>query len=185
MPQSTVLFTHKWKTKFHTPCPLFMPCVECDQLLTVLDYYPSKSGVTMITGEKRSRRCKSCNIQAYKDLDPRLKLLYSAKQRAKKIGVECNLTINDIVIPKNCPALGLEIKDYTGGGKPDFSLHHDAATLDRIDNSKGYISGNVRVISKRANLLKKDATIEELMGILNYMKTAIAAKPVTHYEVQQ
>ena len=49
----------------------------------------------------------------------------------------------------------------------------------------GYISGNVRVISKRANLLKKDATIEELMGILNYMKTAIAAKPVTHYEVQQ
>lgn len=162
-----------------------MPCVQCDELLPVVDYYPIKSGATMITGEKRGRRCKSCNIQAYRNLDPRLKLLYSAKQRAKKIDVEFSLTIGDIVIPKRCPALGIEIRDYTGCGKPDFSLHHDAATLDRIDNSKGYISGNVHVISKRANLLKKDATIEELTGIINYMKITAAAQSAAHYEVQQ
>lgn len=162
-----------------------MPCIQCNELLPVVDYYPIKNGIITITGERRGRRCKSCNIQAYRDLDPRLKLLYGAKQRAKKIGVEFSLTVNDIVIPKRCPALGLEIRDYTGCGKPDFSLHHDAATLDRIDNSKGYVSGNVYVISKRANLLKKDATIEELTGILNYIKTTVAAQSDTHYEVQQ
>jgi hypothetical protein len=162
-----------------------MPCIQCNELLPVVDYYPIKNGIITITGERRGRRCKSCNIQAYRDLDPRLKLLYNAKQRAKRIGVECSLTVDDIVIPEQCPALGLEIRDYTGCGKPDFSLHHDAATLDRIDNSKGYVSGNVHVISKRANLLKKDATIEELTGILNYMKTTVAARPDTHYEVQQ
>lgn len=123
----------------------------------------------MITGEKRSNICRYCSLQNYRDLDPRIKLYYSAKQRAKKINVAFDLTPGDIVIPTHCPALEIELKDYTGSGKPDFSKNHDAATIDRIDNSKGYVAGNIQVISKRANLLKKDGSVQELAGILCYM----------------
>jgi hypothetical protein len=39
------------------------------------------------------------------------------------------------------------------------------ASLDRIDHQKGYVPGNVRVISLRANLLRKDITPEELRAL--------------------
>jgi hypothetical protein len=40
-----------------------------------------------------------------------------------------------------------------------------AASLDRIKNSRGYVPGNVLVISLRANLLKGQATLAELQKI--------------------
>lgn len=43
-------------------------------------------------------------------------------------------------------------------------------SLDRIDSSKGYVKGNVRVISARANMLKNNATVEELTLVLKDLK---------------
>ena len=64
-------------------------------------------------------------------------------------------------IPKYCPVLGIEIKSNTTNAPLDSS-----PSLDRIDSSKGYIKGNVRIISNRANRIKSDATIEELRKVL-------------------
>jgi hypothetical protein len=56
--------------------------------------------------------------------------------------------------------LGLKLEQ--GNGKSTAS----SPSLDRIDSSKGYVKGNVRVISHRANLLKNNATVEELKLLL-------------------
>ena len=47
---------------------------------------------------------------------------------------------------------------------------HDraGASLDRIDREKGYVPGNARVISLRANLLRKDITYEELHALADF-----------------
>ncbi len=87
---------------------------------------------------------------------PETRLLELAKSRAKRKGLSFNLVKEDIVIPEKCPVFGLTLAP-SGTGFNDTS-----PTLDRIDNSKGYIRGNVIVVSWRANRLKADATVGEL-----------------------
>jgi hypothetical protein len=89
----------------------------------------------------------------------------NTKSRALKFGIEFNITEEDIIIENTCPVLGISI-EYVGNGKPT----HNSPSIDRIDNNKGYVKGNVRVISWRANNLKRDATVEELEKILADLK---------------
>ena len=46
-----------------------------------------------------------------------------------------------------------------------------APSIDRINNSIGYVKENIIIVSRRANILKKDATIDELEQLFNYYKT--------------
>ena len=80
-----------------------------------------------------------------------------AKLRAQKKGIEFNLEVSDIVIPKICPILEVPI---VIGDKDDYEY---SPSLDRIDNTKGYIKGNIQVISKKANSMKNSASPEELI----------------------
>lgn len=77
------------------------------------------------------------------------RMLSAAKQRARKKQLPFMLTLADIPqIPETCPVLGIPLK---------------VPSLDRIVPSLGYVPGNVRVISCRANTLRNDATATELM----------------------
>ena len=86
----------------------------------------------------------------YWENNPQKKLLKSSKANAKPRDLEHTITEEDIVIPEYCPYLKVK-------------LTFDNVSIDRIDNTKGYIPGNVQVISKLANLMKSSATKEELI----------------------
>jgi hypothetical protein len=79
-----------------------------------------------------------------------------AKIRAKRKGLPFDLKIEDIVIPERCPML--EIPIARGSGK----LNDNSPTLDRREGSKGYVKGNIRVISYKANRAKNNLTFEEM-----------------------
>lgn len=87
------------------------------------------------------------------------RLLYSAKARAKKRGLEFTIEPKDIQLTDNCPYLGIPFTNIYGKGRIKTNL-----SLDRIDNTKGYIPGNVEVISLQANIMKNDASREELIA---------------------
>jgi hypothetical protein len=81
------------------------------------------------------------------------------KQRAKARGIRFDLTYLDIHIPDNCPILGIPIFRAGKG----FGPTDNSPSLDRIDSTKGYIKGNVQVISSKANTMKSNATLNEMI----------------------
>ena len=84
-------------------------------------------------------------------------MVRTAKRRAKQLGLDFNLEESDVIVPEVCPILGLELVLNEG------KLCAASASLDRIDSSKGYVKGNVWIISHKANAMKNNATAEELI----------------------
>lgn len=78
-------------------------------------------------------------------------LIYRSRRRAKEIGVECSLEHGDLSIPQVCPIRRTAFVFNSQN-------HPDAASVDRLDPSKGYVKGNVRVISFLANRCKNNET---------------------------
>lgn len=79
-----------------------------------------------------------------------------AKYRSRRDGLTFTITIADIVVPKVCPILGVAI---------GFDLPGTATSpsLDRIRNHLGYTKDNIQVISTRANTLKGDSGLDDLI----------------------
>ena len=94
-------------------------------------------------------------VRKYRERNTASYLLTKARRRASKSGLKFKLTKEDIKIPDKCPVLGIPL--FLGG-----RLNPNSPTVDRVDNSKGYTPKNIMVISWRANMLKRDASLKEL-----------------------
>ena len=97
----------------------------------------------------------------------RYRMFLSAKRRAKKHSVPFNLDFSKFPeIPDKCPVLGIPLnKSPKGKIGPKFN----SPTLDRIKPEMGYVEGNIQIISHRANTIKSDATVEEILKVADYV----------------
>lgn len=120
------------------------------------------------TKKGKQSHCKRCiceSSRAASLADPIKAMLKRAQSRARKKGFEFSLVAEDLMpLPTRCPIFGIELT--RGNGQQDPS----AFSLDRIDNSKGYVSGNVIVMSYLANRLKNDGTAEHHEKIAAWMR---------------
>jgi hypothetical protein len=85
------------------------------------------------------------------------------KANAVRTGFTWTIEFGELDWPTHCPILGLELdyfSDYCKEESPSF---------DRIDSSFGYDSGNVQVISWRANRIKNNGTAQEHRLIADYL----------------
>lgn len=121
-------------------------CVQCGKDV------PRKS-----VGPRGKWCSEACRASHRKEHDPDFRL-HTAKYNAQSRGMEFSLNRGDVVWPTHCPLLGIELV-YSS-----FNTSNDnSPSLDRIDSSKGYIPGNVWVISNKANRMKNDGSKEELV----------------------
>lgn len=95
---------------------------------------------------------------------------FGKKANALRKGKHWDLSFDALEWPTHCPALGIEL-DYFPEGTQENSV-----SFDCTDPSKGYINGNVRVLSWRANRIKNDATPEELRKIADYLDRVTEGK---------
>lgn len=94
-------------------------------------------------------------------------LLRWARGRAELKGLPFNLEIKDIHIPEFCPVLGIPL--FCGEGVSC----DNSPTIDRIVPEVGYVSGNIIVISSRANRIKSNATWLELQRLVEFYENHI------------
>lgn len=156
-------------------------CPKCGMIKFETEFYHHKStkdGLTVqckqcMTEYRKSKRSHYRDYMAQRRLTdndviretrrrsayshPEMRMLNGARRRAKDKGLEFNITIEDIVIPELCPLLNVP---FVNGIGKDYEY---TPSLDRIDPNKGYIKGNVWVITKKANSMKNSATKQELL----------------------
>jgi hypothetical protein len=94
--------------------------------------------------------------------NPEWYLWDKARSRAKKGQLPFNIEVKDVIIPEVCPILEMPLKVL------GLRNGHQCPTIDRVDNSKGYVKGNIVVISYRANSIKRDATLDELEKLVEF-----------------
>jgi hypothetical protein len=142
-------------------------CIVCGDNKIFGDFSPiNKSDISLGRRDickhcSRNKKLKEIRSRTWKD-DAKKIMLMNSKARSKKAGIYFDLTIDDIEIPEICPALGIEL--HTG----DRKNWVNSPSIDRIDNTKGYTKDNIVIVSRRANVLKKDATILELKKLSEF-----------------
>ena len=97
----------------------------------------------------------------------RNRLFFSAKRRAKVNNLDFNIEKEDVIIPDKCPVLGIKL---VVGNK---HAHDNSPSIDRIIPGKGYVKGNIIVVSHKANTIKSNATIQEMKKVLEFYQEII------------
>jgi hypothetical protein len=95
-------------------------------------------------------------------------MCWGAKKRARDNGVPFSITPDDVhaVWPADnlCPIFRTPLMQNRRKG-----LRNDSPTLDRVINEKGYVKGNIAIISWRANTVKSNLPQEIFLRIADYM----------------
>ena len=135
-------------------------CKKCDTV--------KEDDAFWLSSGKLYSTCKDCkNIYSRERYKGKNLLLKKAKERAKKYKIPFDISTEDIIIPDICPILGIPL---IAGEK---IVCDTSPTLDRIKPELGYVKGNIQVLSKRANTLKSNATIEELEKVLEHLRNIV------------
>ena len=155
-------------------------CPKCGIVKSVDEFCKNRNRTGGIGGH-----CKQCSrlyyskekVKAREQKNPVQKITNSmtggARDRAKEKSLPFDLDVQYVrsLVTSHCPVLQVELdwSLYQNNGKIPFNR----PTLDRIDPSKGYVKGNVWIISSKANRIKSDASHEELKLVTEAVGKAI------------
>lgn len=135
-------------------------CGKCKQNQGLDQFYVSKLKDRILDMCKSCRQLKSQNDKNY-GIHFFTNSLSSAKKRALSKGLAFDIDVDYLhsIFPKDrkCPVFGTVMKSGIRGDM------EDSASLDKIDPKKGYVKGNVWYISMRANRIKSDHTLSDIL----------------------
>jgi hypothetical protein len=91
--------------------------------------------------------CRSCRLLRHAAI----------RSRARGIPLALDWRYVESLWPDACPYLGIPLVAGT------HKLSRSSPTMDRVDPSRGYVEGNVEIVSFQANSMKNDATEDQLV----------------------
>ena len=145
-------------------------CPGCKKVLPVTEFYVSKwrkdgrRSICKSCGSSRQKKWRKDNFENYAITD----VYHQIKKRARKKNVPMEITFKYLksMYPDNmiCPVLGIKMES----GRKNF--HVDSPSVDRIVPEKGYVPGNLIVVSMKANVIKSNATPDEIIKVGKFYK---------------
>jgi hypothetical protein len=149
-------------------------CSRCQQWLDLSEFKTRivKCGKLKVPTLTYRCTCNKCSLEEFHKVvhkytnpealrsrhqkDPRKRMFKDCRFRSQQKGIEFNISLDDLEIPKKCPLLNIVLSTSNSIVSPN------SPTIDRIDSTKGYIKGNVWIISHKANTAKNNLTLKEL-----------------------
>lgn len=123
-----------------------------------------KKGSNKSCGCMRRSRAAGLNASHLRSETIEYQMWQGARRRARLEGLDFDLELHDIVVPEVCPVLGIRLRRDAKRPDPDLP------SIDRVKPFGGYTKANTRIISWRANWLKKTGTAPEFRMIVAYIE---------------
>jgi hypothetical protein len=138
-----------------------MRCEDCGEMRNV------KTTTSKEHYEKLYPRCTKCarDKNRLTDIEAGRKRVHGAyKSKAQKAGREFDIRLDEFSAYIEgpcvyCGSVGGNALDLFGEGTDKYYYNG----VDRIDNDKGYITGNCQSCCKHCNIAKRDRTHEEFL----------------------
>jgi hypothetical protein len=137
-------------------------CTRCSKSKNYVEFRYKERGWKDIIGFYRQSYCRDCEGQWQKDKrdeSPHYRLFLTARRRAKEKKLNFNITPEYVlkIWPKDncCPIFKTQFKSGLENKKV-------LPTIDKIIPEKGYIKGNIVIISFVANQIKSNVVDVEL-----------------------
>lgn len=127
-------------------------------------YTANREKILAKTHTEEARAARRIIQDRWRKNNPMRNLLVQAKHRAKVANIPFDLEPEDLECPTHCPVLGIKL--IYGSTRHD----NNSASMDRLIPKKGYVKGNVIIISYRANRIKCDASLKELKKVYEFYK---------------
>lgn len=143
-------------------------CKKCNKELQDHEFHKLKTGKMGLNSQ--CRKCRAVTSNRRYRLNPFNQLCRSKRSDSKKKGLDFNLTegyLRDLWTGV-CPIFNIPIAIGLEG-----SGCHKSAHLDRLIPEKGYVMGNVTYICSRANMIKYNATVEELRLVADWIEGSL------------
>jgi hypothetical protein len=141
-------------------------CPSCKKVLPITEFHIAR-------GRYDGRRycCKSCASSIKKNYYRKNYLgstFRNLKDRARKKNIPVEVTVEYLksIYPDDmiCPVLGIKME------VGDKNRNVNSPSIDKIIPEKGYVPGNVIIVSMKANRIKADATPDEIIKVGKFYK---------------
>lgn len=149
----------------------YKKCPKCQETKPASAFYRS-------TKDGLSSQCRVCTRKRYDAnkkrisdqkktecrQNPVLESFKNSKSRAFKKNLEFSIELEDLekIWTGDCACCGVIFDKEAISRKDRYSL-------DRVDNKKGYIKGNLAYVCGRCNVRKADSSIKDLEMIIRYI----------------
>ena len=143
-------------------------CIKCKKELTVEHFHKNRLNADGI--EHTCKVCRKIESREKYIIDPFKSLARCKRSESKKKNIAYDLDANYLksIWTGMCPIFNIPIEiGREGMGS------HKSGHLDRLIPELGYTKGNVNYISGRANRIKYDATVNELLRVATWLEAQL------------